>query len=70
MRYDVYVASVSPALQEKQNPRKKTPFDEKAVMREADHDAAAAVVLLQREGGRGGRPAAARKGGGGGGESH
>ncbi len=69
MRYDVYVASVSPALQEKQNPRKKTPFDEKAVMREADHDAAAAVVLLQREGGRGGRSAAARKGGGGG-ESH
>jgi hypothetical protein len=60
---------VSPALQEKQNPRKKTPFDEKAVMREADHDAAAAVVLLQREGGRGGRSAAARKGGGGG-ESH
>ncbi len=69
MRYDVYVASVSPALQEKKEPQKKTPFDEKAVLREADHDAAAAVVLLQREGGRGGGPAAAGKGGGGG-ESH
>ncbi len=67
MRYDVYVASVSPALQEKKNPKKKTPFDEKAVMREADHEAAA-VVLLQREGGRVGGPAAAGRGGGG--ESH
>jgi len=62
---------VSPALQGKKKPQKETPFDEKAVMREAYHDAAAAaaVVLLQREGGRGRGPAAAA-GRGGGGESH